>query len=150
MKDKIRFKNIKTKDGERIKLEIIEDFVNYRGFYFLHKDGVYTKANYNSASFEDIKTGYSRGYVLEGKNCIEHLYLKLSKGSDLSRNERDEFYEKINLRRPVERASGVVYDFRDILHKKENVQFWTLLEKFSKVEIEIYKSSHVEADPCIW
>ena len=146
----MKTKTVKTKDGEKVKLEIIEDFDNYRGFYFLHKDGVYTKANYNSASLENIKTGYSRGYKLKGKNCIEHLYLKLSKGSDLSRNERDEFYEKINLRRPVERASGVVYDFRNILHKRENVQFWTLLEKFSKVEIEIYQSSHVEADPCIW
>lgn len=146
----MKTKIVKTKDGEKIKLEIIENFDDYRGFYFLHKDGVYTKANYNSASIENIQTGYSRGYVLEGRNCIEHLYLKIAKGSDLSRNERDEFYEKINLRRPVERASGVVYDFRDILHKKENVQFWTLLEKFSKVEIEIYKSSHVEADPCIW
>ena len=146
----MKTKIVKTKDGEKIKLEIIEKFDNYRGFYFLHKDGVYTKANYNSASLENIQTGYSRGYVLEGRNCIEHLYLKIAKGSDLSRNERDEFYEKINLRRPVEKASGVVYDFRDILHKKENVQFWTLLEKFSKVEIEIYQSSHVEADPCIW
>ena len=146
----MKTKTVKTKDGEKIKLEIIEDFDNYRGFYFLHKDGVYTKASYNSASFENIQTGYSRGYELKGKNCIEHLYLKLAKGSDLSRNERDEFYEKINLRRPVERASGVVYDFRDILHKRENVQFWTLLEKFSKEEIEIYQSSHVEADPCIW
>lgn len=146
----MKTKIVKTKDGEKIKLEIIEKFDNYRGFYFLHKDGVYTKANYNSASLENIQTGYSRGYVLEGRNCIEHLYLKIAKGSDLSRNERDEFYEKINLRRPVEKASGVVYDFRDILHKKENVQFWTLLEKFSKVEIEIYQSAHVEADPCIW
>lgn len=146
----MKTKIVKTKDGEKIKLEIIEKFDNYRGFYFLHKDGVYTKANYNSASIENIQTGYSRGYVLEGRNCIEHLYLKIAKGSDLSRNERDEFYEKINLRRPVERVSGVIYDFRDILHKKENVQFWTLLEKFSKVEIEIYQSSHVEADPCIW
>lgn len=150
MSDKIKFKNIKTKDGTAIKLELIEDISKYRGFYFIFPDGEITKANYNSASFEDIKTGYSRGYELKGKNCIEHLYLKLSKGSDLSRNERDEFYEKINLRRPVEIASGVVYDFRDILHKKENVQFWTLLEKFSKVEIEIYQSSHVEADHCIW
>ena len=138
-----KFKKIKTIDGTNIKLEIIEDFDNYRGFYFLHKDGVYTKANYNSASFEDIKTGYSRGYELKGKNCIEHLYLKIAKGFDLSRNERDEFYEKINLRRPVERVSGVVYDFRGILHKRENVQFWTLLEKFSKVEIEIYQSDRV-------
>ena len=146
----MKTKTVKTKSGEKIKLEIIEDFDNYRGFYFLHKDGVYTKANYNDAAIEDIQTGYSRGYELKGENCIEHLYLKLSKGSDLSRNERDEFYEKINLRRPVERASGVVYDFRGILHKRENVQFWTLLEKFSKVEIEIYQSSHVEADPCIW
>lgn len=146
----MKTKTVKTKDGERIKLEIIEDFVNYRGFYFLHKDGVYTKANYNSAAIENIQTGYSRGYVLEGRNCIEHLHLKLAKGSDLSRNERAEFYEKINLRRPVERASGIAYDFRNILHKRENVQFWTLLEKFSKEEIEIYQSSHVEADPCIW
>ena len=92
----MKTKTVKTIDGEKVKLEIIEDFDNYRGFYFLHKDGVYTKANYNSASFEDIKTGYSRGYELKGKNCIEHLYLKLLKGSDLSRNERDEFYEKIN------------------------------------------------------
>ena len=145
-----KFKKIKTIDGTNIKLELIEDISNYRGFYFLHKDGVYTKANYNSASFENIQTGYSRGYELKGRDCIEHLYLKIAKGSDLSRNERAEFYEKINLRRPVEKASGVVYDFRDILHKKENVQFWTLLEKFSKIEIEIYQSSHVEADPCIW
>ena len=146
----MKTKTVKTKDGEKIKLEIIENFDDYRGFYFLHKDGTYTKANYNSASFEDIQTGYSRGYVLNGKNCIEHLYLKLAKGSDLSRNERAEFYEKINLRRPVERASGVLYDFRNILHKRENVQFWTLLEKFSKEEIEIYQSDRVEADPCIW
>ena len=119
----MKTKTVNTKDVGKVKLEIIEDLDNYRGFYFLHKDGVYTKANYNSASFENIQTGYSRGYELKGKNCIEHLYLKLSKGSDLSRNERDEFYEKINLRRPVERASGVVYDFRNILHKRENVQF---------------------------
>ena len=146
----MKTKIVKTKDGEKIKLEIIEKFDNYRGFYFLHKDGIYTKANYNDAALENIKMGYTRGYVLKGENCIEHLYLKISKGSVLSRNERAEFYEKINLRRPIAKASGVVYDFRDILHKKENIQFWTLLEKFSKEEIEIYQSSHVEADPCIW
>ena len=146
----MKTKIVKTKDGEKIKLEIIEKFDNYRGFYFLHKDGVYTKANYNSFSLENIQTGYSRGYVLKGKNCIEHLYLKIAKGSDLSRNERVEFYEKINLRRPVAKSYGGRYDFRDILHKKENVQFWTLLEKFSKEEIEIYQSAQVEADPCIW
>ena len=50
----MKTKTVKTKDGERIKLEIIEDFDNYRGFYFLHKDKTYTKASYNSASFEDI------------------------------------------------------------------------------------------------
>ena len=146
----MKTKTVKTKDVGKVKLEIIEDFDNYRGFYFLHKDGVYTKANYNSASLENIQTGYSRGYELKGKNCIEHLYLKLAKGSDLSRNERTEFYEKINLRRPVERASGVLYDFRDILHKKENIQFWTLLEKFSSKEIEIYQSDRVEADMRVW
>ena len=146
----MKTKELKNKDGEKIKLEIIENFDDYRGFYFLHKDGTYTKANYNDAALENIKMGYSRGYVLKGKNCIEHLYLKIAKGSDLSRNERVEFYEKINLRRPVAKASGIVYDFRDILHKKENIQFWTLLEKFSSKEIEIYQSDRVEADPCIW
>ncbi len=146
----MKTKELKNKDGEKIKLEIIENFDDYRGFYFLHKDGTYTKANYNDAALENIKMGYSRGYVLKGKNCIEHLYLKIAKGSDLSRNERVEFYEKINLRRPVAKASGIVYDFRDILHKKENIQFWTLNEKFSKEEREIYQSDHVEADPCIW
>ena len=146
----MKTKTVKTKDGEKIKLEIIEDFDNYRGFYFLHKDGVYTKANYNDAAIKDIKMGYSRGYELKGENCIEHLYLKIAKGSDLSYNERLEFYEKINLRRPIAKASGVVYDFRDILHKKENIQFWTLLEKFSSKEIGIYQSDKVEADLCIW
>ena len=33
MKDKIRFKNIKTEDGTAIKLELIEDISKYRGFY---------------------------------------------------------------------------------------------------------------------
>ena len=146
----MKTKIVKTKSGEKIKLEIIEDFDNYRGFYFLHNDGVYTKANYNDAAIKDIQMGYSRGYELKGENCIEHLYLKLIKGSDLSYNERIEFYEKVNLRRPVAKASGVVYDFRGILHKRENVQFWTLLEKFSKEEIEIYQSYRVEADLCIW
>ena len=146
----MKTKTVKTKDGEKIKLEIIENFDDYRGFYFLHKDGAYTKANYNDAALENIKMGYTRGYVLKGENCIEHLYLKLLKGSDLSRNERAEFYEKVNLRHPVTKSSGIVYDFRGILHKRENVQFWTLLEKFSKEEIEIYQSYHVEADPCIW
>ena len=146
----MKTKTVKTKDGEKIKLEIIEDFVNYRGFYFLHEDGVYTKANYNSASFEDIQTGYSRGYELKGENCIEHLYLKLSKGSDLSRNERAEFYEKINLRHPVTKASGIVYDFRGILHKLEFILFWTLFEKVSKEEKEIYQSCKIDADYCIW
>ena len=146
----MKTKTVKTKDGKKIRLEVIENIDGYRGFYFLHKDGVYTKANYNSASFEDIQTGYSRGYELKGENCIEHLYLKLSKGSDLSRNERAEFYEKINLRHPVTKASGIVYDFRGILHKKENIQFWTLFEKFSKEEKEIYQSCKIDADYCIW
>ena len=146
----MKTKTVKTKDGENVKLEVIENIDDYRGFYFLHKDGTYTKANYNDAALENIKMGYSRGYELNGENCIEHLYLKLLKGSDLSRNERAEFYEKINLRHPVTKASGIVYDFRGILHKRENIQFWTLLEKFSKEEKELYQSCRVDADYCIW
>ena len=146
----MKTKTVKTKDGKKIKLEIIYDFVNYRGFYFLHNDGTYTKANYNDAALENIKMGYTRGYELKGENCIEHLFQKLAKGSDLSRNERAEFYEKINLRCPIAKASGVVYDFRDILHKKENIQFWTLLEKFSSKEIEIYQYDRVDADLRVW
>ena len=147
----MKTKTVNTKDVGKVKLEVIEKIDDYRGFYFLHKDGVYTKANYNQAALEVItKLGYSRGYKLEGIDCIEHLYRKISKGSDLKRNERAEFYEKINLRHPVAKSYGGEYDFRDILHKRENIQFWTLLEKFSKEEIEIYRSCNVYADPCIW
>ena len=146
----MKTKTLKNKDGEKIKLEIIENFDDYRGFYFLHKDGVYTKANYNHSALENVEMGYNRGYTLEGIDCIEHLYRKISKGSDLKRNERIEFYEKINLRHPVAKSYGGEYDFRDILHKRENIQFWTLLEKFSKEEIEIYRSCNVCADPCVW
>ena len=146
----MKTKELKNKDVEKIKLEIIENFDDYRGFYFLHKDGTYTKANYNDAALEDIKMGYTRGYVLEGRDCIEHLYLKIVKGDELSDNERDEFYEKINLRHPVAKSYGGRYDFREILHKTKNIQFWTLHKGFSSKEIEIYQSAHVEADPCIW
>ena len=56
----MKTKELKNKDGEKIKLEIIENFDDYRGFYFLHKDGTYTKANYNDAALENIKMGYTR------------------------------------------------------------------------------------------
>ena len=57
----MKTKTVKTKDGKKIKLEVIESIEGYRGFYFLHKDGTYTKANYNDASLENIKMGsYSR------------------------------------------------------------------------------------------
>ena len=46
-----KFKNIKTKDGTDIKLELIEDISNYRGYYFIFPDGDKTKANYNSFCF---------------------------------------------------------------------------------------------------
>lgn len=36
MENKIRFKNIKTKDGITTKHEIIEDLSKYRGFYYIY------------------------------------------------------------------------------------------------------------------
>ena len=32
----MKTKTVKTKDGEKIKLEIIEDFDNYRGFFIFY------------------------------------------------------------------------------------------------------------------
>ena len=41
-----KFKNIKTIDGTKTKLEIIEDLSKYRGFYYIFPDGILTKASY--------------------------------------------------------------------------------------------------------
>lgn len=142
----MKTKTVKTKDGEKIKLEIIEDFVNYRGFYFLHKDGVYTKANYNSFSLEDIQTGYSRGYELEASNLLEHLYDKIKNKQELSEYENKDFYDLVNLAEPVRLYRGIKYDFREILVKVKNVQFWTISEKPNKEEKTIYESGAVYAD----
>ena len=79
MKAKIRFKNIKTKDGTDIKLELIEDISKYRGYYFIFPDGDKTRANYNSSSLKDIELKYTRGYKVEGSDLIDHLFDKIKK-----------------------------------------------------------------------
>ena len=73
MSDKIKFKNIKTKDGTAIKLELIEDISKYKGFYFIFPDGEITKANYNSSCLEEvIEQKYTRVYKVEGSDLIDH------------------------------------------------------------------------------
>ena len=147
MGDKIRFKDIKTKDGTAIKLELIEDISKYRGFYFIFPDGDKTKANYNSSCLEeDIEQKYTRGYTLEASNLLEHLYNKIKNKQELSEYEKKDFYDLVNLSEPVKLYRGIIYDFREILVKVKNVHFWTISEKPNKEEKAIYKSSSVYAD----
>ena len=147
MSDKIKFKNIKTKDGTAIKLELIEDISKYRGFYFIFPDGEITKANYNSSCLEEvIEQKYTRGYKLEASNLIEHLYDKIKNKQELSDYEKKDFYDLVNLSEPVRLYRGITYDFREILVKVKNVQFWTISEKPNKEEKTIYESGDVYAD----
>ena len=143
MKDKIRFKTIKTKDGTKAKLEIIEDLSKYRGFYYIFPDGEITKANYY---LEDVRQNYTRGYPLEASNLVEHLYNKIKNNQELSEYEKKDFYELINLSDPVRLYRGIIYDFREILVKVKNVRFWTISEKPNKEEKIIYESGPVYAD----
>ena len=143
MSDKIRFKNIKTKDGTKAKLEIIEDLSKYRGFYYVFPDGILTKANYY---LRDVEQKYTRGYILEASNLLEHLYNKIKNKQELSDYEKKDFYGLINLREPVVYFNSIAYDFRELLVKVKNVQFWTISEKPNKEEKSIYESGSVYAD----
>ena len=146
MSDKIRFKNIKTKDGTAIKLELIEDISKYRGFYFIFPNGDKTKANYNSFCLKDVEEKYTRGYEIEASNLLEHLYNKVKNKQELSDYEKKDFYDLVNLSEPVRLYRGIKYDFREILVKVKNVRFWTISEKPNKEEKSIYESGNVYAD----
>lgn len=143
MENKIRFKNIKTKEGTNVKLEIIEDLSKYRGFYYIFPEGEITKATYY---LSNVEQNYTRGYPLEAPNLVEHLYNKIKNKQELSDYEKKDFYELINLKEPVKLYRGVKYDFREILVKVKNVRFWIISEKPNKEEKLIYKSSNVYAD----
>ena len=140
------FKKIKTIDGTNIKLELIEDISNYRGYYFIFPDGDKTKANYNSSCLKDVEYRYRRGYELEASNLIDHLFDKIKKKQELSEYEKKDFYELRNLREPVIFFNSIEYDFREILVKVKNVRFWTISEVPNKEEKTIYESGTVYAD----
>ena len=138
-----KFKNIKTIDGTKTKLEIIADLSKYRGFYYIFPDGILTKASYY---LRDVEQKYTRGYELEASNLLEHLHDKIKNKQELSEYEKKDFYDLVNLAEPVRLYRGIRYDFREILVKVKNVQFWTISEKPNKEEKAIYKSSNVYAD----
>ena len=138
-----KFKNIKTIDGTKTKLEIIEDLSKYRGFYYIFPDGILTKASYY---LRDVEQKYTRGYELEAFNLLEHLYDKIKNKQELSEYEKKDFYDLVNLAEPVRLYRGIKYDFREILVKVKNVQFWTISEKPNKEEKTIYESGTVYAD----
>ena len=141
-----KFKKIKTIDGTNIKLELIEDISKYRGYYFIFPDGDITKANYNSSCLKDVEYRYRRGYEIEASNLIDHLFDKIKNKHELSEYEKKDFYELIDLREPVIYFNSIAYDFREILVKVKNVQFWTISEKPNKEEKTIYESGAVYAD----
>ena len=141
-----KFKNIKTIDGTNIRLELIEDISKYRGFYFIFPNGDKTKANYNSFCLKDVEEKYTRGYEIEASNLLEHLYNKVKNKQELSDYEKKDFYDLVNLSEPVRLYRGIKYDFREILVKVKNVQFWTISKKPNKEEKSIYESGPVYAD----
>ena len=143
MKNKTRFKTIKTIDGTKTKLEIIEDLTKYRGFYYTFPDGELTKATYY---LRDVEEKYTRGYEIEASNLLEHLYNKVKNKQELSDYEKKDFYDLVNLSEPVRLYRGIKYDFREILVKVKNVRFWTISEKPNKEEKTIYESGNVYAD----
>ena len=136
-------KNIKTIDGTKTKLEIIEDLSKYRGFYYIFPDGILTKASYY---LRDVEQKYTRGYELEASNLIDHLFDKIKNKQELSEYEKKDFYELINLREPVKYFNSIAYDFREILVKVKNVRFWTISEVPNKEEKTISESGTVYAD----
>ena len=138
-----KFKNIKTIDGTKTKLEIIEDLSKYRGFYYIFPDKVLTKASYY---LRDVEQKYTRGYEIEDSNLLEHLYNKIKNKQELSEYEKKDFYDLVNLAEPVRLYRGIRYDFREVLVKVKNVQFWTISEVLSKEEKTIYESGTVYAD----
>ena len=138
-----KFKNIKTKDGTAIKLELIEDISKYRGFYYIFPDGILTKASYY---LRDVEQKYTRGYELEASNLLEHLHDKIKNKQELSEYEKKDFYDLVNLAEPVRLYRGIKYDFREILVKVKNVRFWTISEVPNKEEKTIYESGAVYAD----
>ena len=143
MSDKTRFKSIKTIDGTKIKLEIVEDLSKYRGFYYIFPDGEITKANYY---LRDVAQNYTRGYELEASNLLEHLFNKIKNKQELSDYEKKDFYDLVNLSEPVRLYRGIRYDFREILVKVKNVRFWTISEVPNEEEKSIYESGPVYAD----
>ena len=146
MKNKTRFKTIKTIDGTKVKLELIEDISKYRGFYYIFPDGEITKANYNSFCLKDVEEKYTRGYTLEASNVLEHLFNKIKNKQELSDYEKKDFYDLVNIEEPVRFYKGIKYDFREILVKVKNVRFWTISKKPNKEEKSIYESGNVYAD----
>ena len=77
---------------------------------------------------------------------IEHLFNKIKNKQKLSKYEKKDFYEMVNLREPYKKFNNIVYDFREILVKVKNVRFWTISETPNKEEKTIYESGTVYAD----
>ena len=83
---------------------------------------------------------------LEASNLLEHLYNKIKNKQELSEYEKKDFYDLVNLSEPIRLYRGIKYDFREILVKVKNVQFWTISEKPNEEEKTIYESGPVYAD----
>ena len=140
-----KFKTVTTKDNQKVKLEIIDNISNYRGFYLIHKDGVLTKANYNQSALKDFtELMYTKGFRddLKGLDIFEYLYTQIKSGVELSENELLEFYDKINLTNPY--YFGI--NFTEVMFKHNNLELYTLKSKLNKYEKEIIKDITVKAD----
>lgn len=141
-------KIVELKDGQKVKIKIIESIDKYRGFYYMLKDGTFIEANYNSNAIKELAdSGYKRGYDLtHGQNIVEHLYNKLMDKKSLNEYEEEDIYDHIDICKPIVKIMGVNYDFRNVLFKHKGIMFWTINEKPNKSELDIFYDSEILVD----
>jgi len=135
----------KIKKSVQVKVKVINDIEKYRGFYFTLSDG-YVVANFCSCIEKGLEAKYSLGFKTEGKSVIEHLYNKIENGLSLTKFEKVAFYEDVNLFNPSVQRAGKWYNFQEILHKVRGLEFYTLSEKISKKEIELFNETESFVD----
>ena len=132
-------KKLTLPNGITVEVTEIKDIENYRGHYVIIEKGAiktYLKATFNSCGA--FITGYSRGYELIEDNILAHLHNKIRHKDTLSKYEKEDFYEKVNLVNGFARSDGKLYDFSSILNKIPGIPFHILGSQPSRREKKIF------------
>lgn len=127
------------KNGIIVNIREINDISSFRGFWLCIDEKYYVNSINTSAIQEEFISGYSVGFDTKGKSVQDHLFEKITLNEKLTNNELEAFYEIVDLRNPSD-------EFRYIMYKHQNIQFWTLDKTMNDSEKNIYKSGNVYAD----